>query len=431
MDGDLVRRALDRRCCCLAAITSCAVACSDPEALHVERSRGGVIHGEDTRRDVYELDDEDLAQLAIGSTVAFISTEHLASTSGGRFAVAAPTLRESNNLCRDEAFATQPAAATCSGVLIDAQLVLTAGHCVSDEVACGDSRLIFDYAMTEPDSPLVVDPAAVHRCKSIVVRAFGVDGDGRRLDHAVIELDRPVDPAREPVEVASWAPAVGSEVTVIGYPSGLPVKVDSGAQLLYASPCHDFFTISSDTFQASSGSGVFDGHGRLAGTFVRGGIDYEYVPERGCAVARRIEEVADPAKAEQASTITPAIEALCAAGWDSGPCAVSAQHRGDSSAGPDAGACLPATDDDDGPSGGCAIGHSPDGRPSTGALFAIATIGLLLRRGRRRARDGRGRGGCAAVDVDDPRARTPAQRGGVGVVARGGGSTGGRSPDRC
>jgi len=366
----------------LVGIASLAFGCSDPVAVHIGQVRDSVIYGEDTRRDVYAVDNAQLAQLAIQSTVAFLSAEHLVNTPDGRLEIVSDTLGESNNLCPGQAFETQPAAATCSGVLIDDQLALTAGHCVPEDAACSDQLLVFGYAIVDPDGVLAVDAAAIYRCKSILVRGHGVDGDGRRLDYAVIELDRPVDAARRPVEIASEVSPVGSNVTVIGYPSGLPAKVDSGAQVLYARPCLDYFTISSDTFQASSGSGVFDDRGRLVGSFVRGGADYEFVPDRGCAVARRIVDVADPMEAEQASYVAPAIAALCASGWASTKlCPVDAD-RGDSGAGQDAGACEPEPAGDGGLTGGCTASGRHDRGCSAGAL--VATIALVL--GRRRSR---------------------------------------------
>lgn len=351
----------------LAGIACVAAACTQP-VEHVSQIRDDVIYGDDTRRDVYAVD-AGLAQLAVRSTVALISARHLVAAGDGMFAIASDTLGESNNLCPEEAFAAQPAAATCSGVLIDDRLVLTAGHCVSD-ADCGDQQVVFGYALTRPGGALVVPAAAVYRCAAIVARELGVDRDGRRLDYAVVALDRPVDAARRPVEIAGDPPQIGDGLAVIGYPSGLPAKVDAAAQLLYVRPCRDYFTLSSDTFQGSSGSGVFDDRGRLAGIFVRGGVDYEFVADRGCAVARHVANTPAPADAEQASYLAPAIAALCASGRASARlCPADAQ---------------PATHDDtcaDDAGGGCAAGHAH--APWSAALVALVALVRVRRRRRR------------------------------------------------
>lgn len=181
------------------------------------------------------MDDARLARIALQGTVAFMSAEHLVRDSmGGTFAIVSETLGASNNLCPGESFETQPAAATCSGVLVGDQLMLTAGHCIPEDATCGDSLLVFDYAITSPGRAIALDPEAIYRCKAIVARSHRIDPDGRRWDHGFIELDRPVSLARRPVEVASEPLPVGSPVTVIGYPGGLPVK-STRAHIYYTS----------------------------------------------------------------------------------------------------------------------------------------------------------------------------------------------------
>jgi V8-like Glu-specific endopeptidase len=364
----------------VAGLASLVIGCADPPPPSTGLSRDAVIYGDDSRRDVYAVGSAELARLAVDSTVAFMSAEHLVASGGGAFAIAADTLAESNNLCPGEAFASQPAAATCSGVLVDDQLVLTAGHCISEDATCDGQQLVFGYAITDAANAIAVDGDAIFHCKSIPARRHGLDADGRRWDYGFIELDRPVGPARHPVAIAGQPLAVGSAVVVIGYPSGLPAKVDSGAALLYARSCMDYFTIDSDTFQSSSGSGVFDELGRLAGIFARGGSDYEFVPDRGCAVARRIAEVTDPAAAEQASYVGPAIAALCAAGWPSARLCSGPAQVGDA---PGAASCTPEAPE--GSSGGCAAGRTYAGRPAVGGFVAtMLALSLVVRRRRRR-----------------------------------------------
>ena len=298
----------------------------------------------------------------------------------------------------DEAFTTQPAAATCSGVLIDDQLVLTAGHCVGEDAICDDRLLVFHYAITDPERAPTLDEGAIYRCKSISLRRYGLDPSGGRYDYAFVELDRPVNSARQPVTLGPDDPPSGSMLTVIGYPSGLPVKIDAGAELLLRRPCRDYFTLSSDTFQSSSGSGVFDEFGRLVRIFARVGTDYEYVPARGCAVARRLASAADPAKAEQAGTVTPAVDALYTSGWPSKRLCAASSRRARDLPRREAGSCSTEPVDPPSADGGCAVG-SPSHRhhPPTGGILAMMVAMLLVRRARSRRNRHKlnGSGGCA------------------------------------
>jgi len=353
-------------------LATAVVGCAPSDREHTAEARGAVIYGEDTRRDVYAEDSAVLRRLARESSVAFIGAEHLARRSDGSLGIVADTLGDANHLCAGEAFVTQPAAATCSGVLVDDQLVLTAGHCVDASLACDDRLLVLDYAITDPARAITLDDDAIYRCKSVVLRRYGVDSAGRH-DFAFVELDRPVSADRRPVMLAPEDPPLGSALAVIGYPSGLPVKIDSGAALLGLRSCRDYFTLSSDTFQSSSGSGVFDPLARLVGSFARGSTDYEYVSERGCAVARRVVDVSELTDGEQASSVAPAVEALCAAGWPSPRlCAGIGEATG-----PDAGAC-PASSLAD---GGCAA--SGDAPSPPGLLLAAIAMRLARRRVRR------------------------------------------------
>jgi V8-like Glu-specific endopeptidase len=362
------------------SIANAAFGCSIPIDARTGDARAEIIYGEDTRRDVYSEESDVLRRLALESSVAFMAAEHLVRDPAGNFAVVSETLGDANNLCPDEPFATQPAAAICSGVLVDDQLVLTAGHCVAADATCDHRLLVFDYAITDRDRAVTLDESAIYRCKSIALRGAGLDPSGGRYDYAFVELDRPVSAARRPVTLGPADPPPGSALVVIGYPSGLPVKIDAGAELLWMRQCRDYFTLDSDTFQSSSGSGVFDAIGRLVGIFVRGGGDYEYVAERDCAVSRRILNVADPAKAEHAGTVAPAVDALCASGWPSTRLCPRASDPARAVPSPEAGSC-PTEPGEPPVAGGCTIGRLSQGSgPPTGAMIAM----LLILRARSR-----------------------------------------------
>jgi hypothetical protein len=285
------------------------VGCAAPP---IEEGERALIYGDDQRRDVYAVDSDLWRDLALQSTAALIGQDLLQRQRDGTIAVAGPSLGEAANLCADQPFRQQPAAAACSAVLVDDQLLLTAGHCATAET-CPDQVWVFGYALARPGGEISLRAGDLYRCRSVPLRTQGVDADGRRWDHAFVVLDRPVAPPRRPARLTAAPITTGSRVAVIGYPSGLPVKIDRGAEVLDARPrTGDYFTMDSDTFEGSSGSGVFDQEGRVAGVFVRGGFDYENRPDMQCLIARHVTGPPDPAGAEQASHIGPPVSALCA-----------------------------------------------------------------------------------------------------------------------
>jgi MYXO-CTERM domain-containing protein len=154
------------------------------------------------------------------------------------------------------------------------------------------------------------------------VLAYFDDGD---VDHAIVELDRPVvghTPATVRVEPAGLAE--GTSVALIGHPNGLPMKIDDGGVVTWSSADATFLNATVDAFNGNSGSGVFDASGELV-ALLRGGMD-DYVDAGGCNVVN----VIDPPPADDGEELTyvrPALEAFCATpGVDSplcdcdGPC---------------------------------------------------------------------------------------------------------------
>ena len=74
-----------------AGIACLAASCVDPSPAPTGTARDAVIYGDDSRRDVYAVDDPAIAQIAVASTVAFMSAEHLVPVGGGT-----PTPRSSS-----------------------------------------------------------------------------------------------------------------------------------------------------------------------------------------------------------------------------------------------------------------------------------------------------------------------------------------------
>ena len=341
------------------------------------------MYGADDRRDVYATESGLFRALALESAVALVAESSLERRAGGGVEVTGEALGDFANLCASEAFREQPTAALCSGVLVDETLVLTAAHCASNVATCADQRWIFGYAVrAEGEASIVVQDDDIYRCRSVPVSRKETSADGRHWDYALVELDRPVSRPRRPAKLATAGAATGDAMTVVGYPNGLPAKVASaGVVLDDRSGCRDYFTLDSDTFDGNSGSGVFDERGEVAGVFTRGADDYEYRPEEGCFVVRRVESPPEPAYGEQAGHVAPAIAEWCASGAESALCS-----RVEAAASPNDSRSCPAPLRAENPAGaGCTIGTKL-GASCAGkcALSCAASCVLLAMRRRSR-----------------------------------------------
>lgn len=284
------------------------------------------IYGSDDRLEVYEHPDTQLQALARRSVLALIKGEHLERDRSGAYHLVGPTLETAFNVCDDQRFTAQLAIADCSAVLVDADLILTAGHCVTTESDCTDYAFVFDYyyrdrsrqrGAHETLEPEPIQASDVYGCRRIVARRHA-NNETTRVDFAFVQLDRAVV-HRTAATIRATPLRMGEPLATIGCTSGLPFKIDAGAQVLQtAGPELGFFVLDSDTFFGSSGSGVFDEHHQLVGIIARGGLDY--VQRGECMVPLSVSPETSPdggVSAEEATYAGRAVDELCAAGWPS------------------------------------------------------------------------------------------------------------------
>ena len=77
---------------------------------------------------------------------------------------------------------------------------------------------------------------------------------------------------------------MGEALTVIGYPSGLPLKVASGGRVRTVKS--EYYVTNLDTYGGNSGSAVFNStSGEVEGILVRG--ENDFVSQNGCVVSNR------------------------------------------------------------------------------------------------------------------------------------------------
>lgn len=251
-----------RRTFCLLATL---LICSNAQSSITDR----VIYGDDNRLDYHDV--EPYWQDKMRSTVALVEGFKLTENSNGDFEMRTSHFGNSYNLCTDQAFFDQQRGAFCSGSLIAPDIVMTAGHCIRTAGDCDKVRLVFDF-LYEEYSVLSNTYTAdqVYSCKNIIKSYVNSHG----ADWALIRLDRSVA-NRTPLEVRTEGIVEeGSELVVIGHPSGLPSKYADGG-FVRDNSINSYFRTNLDTFGGNSGSAVFNKDtGIIEGILVRGARDY-------------------------------------------------------------------------------------------------------------------------------------------------------------
>ena len=304
---------------CSALLLSCLgllAACGSSDEVFVGELSASVVYGDDDRREVFNHPNDDLRLIARESIVALIPTARINRQTSGDYSLLAFSLKDERGLCEDEPFGNQPVAASCSGVLITDDLVLTAGHCISQQRPCDTFKYVFNYYLDAPNRLAFIREDDVYSCERVALE-FDAPENDLTPDFAIIKLDRPVEGGHVPITVRPATPLrEGAPVSMIGFGSGLPAKIDSGANV--ADPRADrgdFFVVNLDAFEGHSGSATFDEDNHLAGILIGGRVpDYEYSEAEGCARASAFE---DSQAGEIVHNVAPIVAALCDEGLGS------------------------------------------------------------------------------------------------------------------
>ena len=369
--------------CGLVLLAVFGVACGADEQAFIGELAAPVVYGADDRVEVYNHPSDELRQIAQRSIVALINSDQLKEGPDGRYDISALTLEQSKGLCDDERFTNQPTAALCSGVLIHDDLVLTAGHCVRTQAECERKSFVFNYYLDGPTLLASIEDDDVYHCKQIALRDETTD-DALTPDFAVIQLDRPVTGDHQPVAVRpATTPLVEQEpITMIGFGSGLPAKIDSGGTI--ADPrtkTLDYFVANPDAFAGHSGSATFDSNDELAGILVAGRApDYVLSPDEEC---NRVNTFDDSQAGEAIHYFAPIVAQLCEQGWggdslcgetscDGEPCGIKS---------PPIDGNVPGATPVPAGSSGCHASRTSGG---FGAVWAAALLLALVSRSRRR-----------------------------------------------
>ncbi|GAB4028705.1 MAG: hypothetical protein Fur0012_01850 [Elusimicrobiota bacterium] len=263
----------------------------------VSNAADKMIYGDDNRTDFYSMT---ASKKVLADSVVSLweSASVKKDSASGMVKLQTVNFGDRLNLCPDEKFREQPIGAFCSGSLVGDDMIMTAGHCITDEAKCADTKIVFGYAVKAPNSQAVtsMSESEVYSCKQIIKRQLGPEptaenpeGIGLGADYALIKLDRKVS-GHKPLPINHSGVIVkGTPLFVIGHPVGLPVKLANDASVRDASP-DGYFVADLDTFGGNSGSPVFNAStGLIEGILVRGDTDFERSPA-GCTVSYRVDQ---------------------------------------------------------------------------------------------------------------------------------------------
>lgn len=251
---------------------------TDAELVAATRSGQKVVYGVDDRVDVFELaagpdlDDVD-------SVVALFSASDVVDNGDGTSTLQTQIFAEAQNLCSAERFRDQPVGAFCSGFLVAADVVATAGHCVDAESVTG-TCFVFGFRMEDATTArTVLDNGEIYTGAALIGRQLTADG----TDWALVRLDRPVVGHRIARIRRTGRIGDADAVHVIGHPVGLPTKFAGGATVR-DNTSDAFFVANLDTYGGNSGSPVFNRETHeVEGILVRGETDF--ATRGGCQVS--------------------------------------------------------------------------------------------------------------------------------------------------
>lgn len=243
--------------------------------LFITASVFAVIHGADDRKESSDLGTPALlAELALSSP-AIIKFSSL-KLEGDHYLPKGLNLKKFG-FCPEARFSDQQSVARCSSSLIGEDLILTAGHCVDDDLKewCQSYAVVFDFIAGQGEIP----KDSVYGCKEVLYRKFVGAYDE---DLALIKLDRKVV-NRKPIILSNDKVQKGDALTMIGYPLGIPQKIADSGKVTGPSDSKVSFRHDVDSQSCNSGGPLFNTKGEQVGVLVRGtGMDYTRSPGRTC-----------------------------------------------------------------------------------------------------------------------------------------------------
>ena len=250
---------------CGGAATPEAPAATEAPAEPVQpEEQYPVLYGQNSRTEVFQQTDSKLKEMA-ASVGIFVRSEQV-NTTGNSVTIEGYTLNEMSEMgwlvrdanlpmCSEELFTSQIAPGFCTGFLVKDDILVTAGHCLQ-KAPCSDTSIVFGYQMESSNSLAALTKENVFQCAEVIAQEVPSQ-ENQYLDYAIIKLDRSTRRAGLDYVTDDLLEAQNN-VAVLGYPSGLPLKIASNAFVMSNNANDPFFVANLDTFGSNSGSPVIN-----------------------------------------------------------------------------------------------------------------------------------------------------------------------------
>jgi V8-like Glu-specific endopeptidase len=238
------------------------------------------IYGSDDRQDVNQV--AGLRDISAAVAV-LVANNFIQLNADSTYQITDVRTAARGGLCSSERFADQPSIGLCTGFLVAPNILVTAGHCVSNEGVnatskeyCDAFSWYFDYQLDKNGAVDYehISKDRIYRCKQALWTEnhsnypYDILNVGLEPDFAVIELERDVV-GITPLRFSTDLVSKGDSIYTIGHPWGLPAKYSGQSQVVRT----DFataFSANLDTLGGNSGGPVFNDKNQVIGILTAG-----------------------------------------------------------------------------------------------------------------------------------------------------------------
>jgi V8-like Glu-specific endopeptidase len=286
-------------------LTSCSPKVQDNEN---HQTLGNVIYGVDNRTPIFNSTENHI--LEISKSIAVMTYNYKLRNNradNNYYKYSKTPAFVSYDICQDEPFAHENILGNCTGFLIGENLLMTAGHCISEQESCELISFIFDQITSNG----LVKKSNTYQCKKVIQTGVNISKSNLYYqDYTILQIEKKSSAPKRPFLIISDEELIeGDPLYTIGSPFGTPLKVADDAYItsLVSSkgsivevaiqagdediyhPLNilDYFMTNLDTFSGNSGSPVIsEKTGHVIGLLSSGDDDWDFDDENFCQRSR-------------------------------------------------------------------------------------------------------------------------------------------------